>query len=242
MLDDAPHHRAAPPAENASETWLLLAPPELAQRLARLAPDVTIVVAGTSRALKQRLDALRPRLAIAVIPTADRRVVEILASIARRRPEVGTLLVDHPDAIGERLDAMRAGVIDALPASIDPEELVGRLRLLADRTQRSPRGDRVAVGENIELDVAGHVLLRDGLPIHLRPKEFDLLSALAAEPGRAFSRRELHEQVWGSQLPDSRRVDVHVRWLRLKFEPQPNRPRHLITVRGLGYRLQPSTR
>ncbi len=58
-------------------------------------------------------------------------------------------------------------------------------------------------------------------------------------PGRVFTRRELHDRVWGADIAASRRVDVHVRWLRLKVEPEPDRPRHLVTVRRVGYRFDP---
>ena len=63
---------------------------------------------------------------------------------------------------------------------------------------------------------------------------------LAAHPGRAYTRRQLLDRVWGpDQVGDPRTVDVHIRWLRSKIEPQPDRPTHLVTVRGVGYRLDP---
>ncbi len=82
-----------------------------------------------------------------------------------------------------------------------------------------------------------HELRRDGQVIHLRPKEFGLLALLAAHPGRAYTRRELLHLVWGpAHVGGPRTVDVHVRWLRSKIEPGPE-PAYLVTVRGVGYRL-----
>jgi DNA-binding response OmpR family regulator len=91
--------------------------------------------------------------------------------------------------------------------------------------------------------MAAHELRRGGAIVHLRPKEFGLLATLAAHPGRAYTRRELLDRVWGSGHGSGpRTVDVHVRWLRSKIEPDPEHPLHLVTVRGVGYRLDPPRR
>jgi DNA-binding response OmpR family regulator len=79
--------------------------------------------------------------------------------------------------------------------------------------------------------------------VHLRPKEYGLLALLAAHPGRAYSRRDLLDRVWGPHHRGGMRtVDVHVRWLRSKIEPVPDQPVLLVTVRGIGYRLDPAAR
>jgi DNA-binding response OmpR family regulator len=96
------------------------------------------------------------------------------------------------------------------------------------------------VADGFELDLIARELRHDGLLVHLRPREFDLLATLAAHPGRAFTRSQLMDLAWqldGSVGP--RAVDVHVHWLRAKIEPRPARPVHLITVRRFGYRLDP---
>ncbi len=90
------------------------------------------------------------------------------------------------------------------------------------------------------MDPTAHEVRRDGALVHLRPKEFQLLSLLAANPGRAYSRRQMLDRVWGHDHDgDPRTVDVHIRWLRSKIEARPERPVHLVTVRGVGYRLDP---
>jgi DNA-binding response OmpR family regulator len=99
---------------------------------------------------------------------------------------------------------------------------------------------RLLVAESIVLDLLAHELRRDGRPIPLRPKEYQLLATLAANPGRAFSRRQLLDMAWAPERDiDTRTVDVHVHWLRAKIEASPRHPTHLITVRGFGYRLDP---
>lgn len=73
----------------------------------------------------------------------------------------------------------------------------------------------------------------------LRPKEYDLLAFLASHPGRAYTRNDLLDEVWGTEyFGDPRTVDVHIRWLREKIEKEPGSPRHIITIRGTGYRFE----
>ena len=92
----------------------------------------------------------------------------------------------------------------------------------------------------IDLDLAAHRVTKDGADVHFRPREFALLALLASDPGRVFSRDELVELGWGPRYRGSpRTVDVHVRWIRAKLEADPARPRHVVTVRGAGYRLDP---
>jgi DNA-binding response OmpR family regulator len=126
--------------------------------------------------------------------------------------------------------------------TVDPVELLGRIRLLDDRARARPDGVMV-VAVGVTVDMAAHAVRRDGALVHLRPKEFQLLAMLAAHPGRAYTRRQLLDRVWGpDHAGDPRTVDVHIRWLRSKIEVRPDRPAHLITVRGVGYRLDPDPR
>ena len=91
---------------------------------------------------------------------------------------------------------------------------------------------------DLELDQAGHTVTLGGAPVNLKPREFDLLALLVANRGRAFTRDQILEQLWGHDyIGDARTVDVHVRWLRQKIEPEPGSPKRIITVRGVGYRF-----
>jgi DNA-binding response OmpR family regulator len=96
------------------------------------------------------------------------------------------------------------------------------------------------VADGFDLDLVGRRLRHEGRAVHLRPQEFQLLVALASNPGRAFTRSQLIEMAWGSTVEiGPRTVDVHVHWLRAKIEGRPRQPAHLVTVRGFGYRLDP---
>jgi DNA-binding response OmpR family regulator len=109
--------------------------------------------------------------------------------------------------------------------------------------RRQAVGRCLPVAAGVELDLLAHELRRAGRPVHVRPKEYLLLAILAANPGRAFSRRQLLDMAWDPDRDiDPRTVDVHVHWLRSKIEATPRRPAHLVTVRGFGYRLDPDAR
>ncbi len=218
-------------------TWIALATdgPVLALPMAvRIVPD-----AGTFMALLERA---RPHIAIASEPPASPSLLDHMALERRRRPSLRIVHLAAIDAVEARLHALRLGFDESLPGSIDPEELSGRLSLLVERAHTRST-DPIAVGDDMVLDLVAHELRRNGRTVHLRPKEFGLLAMLAAHPGRAYTRRQLLDRVWGSDHEgDPRTVDVHVRWLRAKIEPEPARPIHLVTLRGIGYRLDPPDR
>jgi DNA-binding response OmpR family regulator len=102
------------------------------------------------------------------------------------------------------------------------------------------RGERATLKAGaLSLDLRARRVHRDGAAVQLKPKEFDLLAFFLRNPGRVWTREQLLEQVWGYDYPgDTRTVDVHVRWLRQKIEPDPGEPHFLQTVRGAGYRFE----
>jgi DNA-binding response OmpR family regulator len=157
----------------------------------------------------------------------------------RRRGSLRTIHLSQPADVRARLAALRDGFDEALPQAIDPDELAARAVILEERA-RVRAATCLQIADGYELDLVAHELRHDAHAVHLRPKEFQLLAMLAAHPGRAYTRRQLLDRVWGpDQVGDPRTVDVHIRWLRSKIEAQPDRPIHLVTVRGVGYRLDP---
>jgi two-component system response regulator RegX3 len=185
------------------------------------------------------LFASRPRLAIVTVPPASDADEALVLRERRRRPSLRIVHLSGTDDIERRLEALRRGFDEAFAISMDPAELLTRLEILGDHAHRRPVAE-VPVAHGVVMDPIAHEVHRDGARIHLRPKEYQLLAMLAANPGRVYTRRQLLDRVWGHDHDGgSRTVDVHVRWLRSKIEIAPSAPVHLITVRGVGYRLDP---
>jgi two-component system response regulator MtrA len=130
---------------------------------------------------------------------------------------------------------LESGADDYVVKPFKPKELVARVRARL-RRETSPVPERLEIGD-LSIDVAGHVVTRDDLPINLTPLEFDLLVALARKPWQVFTREVLLEQVWGYRhAADTRLVNVHVQRLRSKIERDPEKPEIVVTVRGVGYK------
>jgi len=159
----------------------------------------------------------------------------------RRTSDVPIIIVTARADTHEVVAGLEAGADDYVTKPFVMKELAARIRALRRRT-RPASSAVVGVIEvrDLELRPDQGVLLRGGIEIHLTRTEFRLLCELAAAPSRVFSREMLLERVWGyDYFGDGRIVDVHVRRLRTKIELDPSQPELLVTVRGLGYKLQP---
>jgi DNA-binding response OmpR family regulator len=228
----------------ARAAWLVLASGGPAAELPRLVAGTAVRVIADPRRFRDILLAERPRVVVVCEPPAGDGELELVALERRRRARLRAVHLAPPDAAASRIAALARGFDDALTTAVGVAELAARLAWLEARARERPTaGSSLPVGTDLELDLLAHELRRDGVAVHLRPKEFGLLALLASHPGRAFTRRELLERVWGHGHPSGlRTVDVHVRWVRSKIEPDPERPIHLVTVRGVGYRLDPGER
>ena len=157
----------------------------------------------------------------------------------RRTSDVPIVMVTARADTHDVVAGLEAGADDYLTKPFAPKELSARIRALL-RRQRTPGPShaRLVFGDLEIIPDEGKVLLR-GVELHLTKTEFRLLCLLGQNPGRVYSREMLLDKVWGyDYFGDGRLVDVHIRRLRTKVESDPANPRHVVTVRGLGYRLQ----
>ncbi|CAN5685985.1 response regulator transcription factor [soil metagenome] len=157
----------------------------------------------------------------------------------RRMSDVPIVMVTARDDTHDVVAGLEAGADDYLTKPFAPKELSARIRALLRRARTGdPAIAHLHFGE-LEIIAEEGVVRRAGREVHLTKTEFRLLVELASSPGRVFSREVLLERVWGyGYFGDGRLVDVHVRRLRTKVEADPAHPRHVVTVRGLGYKLQ----
>lgn len=139
----------------------------------------------------------------------------------------------------DKIVGLEMGADDYLTKPFSMRELMARVRALLRRTAARDADDTSSIRTgDLTLDLRGRVVIRLGKEVTLKPKEFDLLFFLARNAGQVFTREQLLENVWGYDFyGGSRTVDVHVRWLREKLEETPAQPRHLLTVRGVGYKF-----
>ena len=162
--------------------------------------------------------------------------------ILRRERDVPILMLTAKGEEIDRVVGLELGADDYITKPFSMRELVARVRAVLRRSgstdARSSRAAEVLRSGDLELNRASHTVTLGGQPVSLKPREFDLLALLVANRGRAFTRDEVLERLWGHDyIGDARTVDVHVRWLRQKIEPEPANPTRIITVRGVGYRF-----
>jgi len=164
---------------------------------------------------------------------------EVCRSV-RRLSDVPIIMVTARADTHDVVAGLEAGADDYLTKPFVPKELSARIRALLRRARPTvPGNPRLRFGE-LEVVPQEGVVTRNGEQVHLTKTEFRLLVELANHPGTVFSREDLLEKVWGHGVfGDGRLVDVHVRRLRTKVEADPANPRYVVTVRGLGYKLQP---
>jgi len=158
----------------------------------------------------------------------------------RRSSDVPIIIVTARSDSHDVVAGLEAGADDYVTKPFVPKELSARVRALLRRVRVGEMGGQALRFGELEIQPDAGIVRRSGEDVPLTKTEFRLLSELAASPGRLLSREILLDRVWGyGYFGDGRLVDVHVRRLRQKIEDDPAHPRHLVTVRGLGYKLQP---
>ena len=159
----------------------------------------------------------------------------------RASSDVPIIMLTALGAEVDRVVGLESGADDYVTKPFSPRELVLRVDALLRRVGEKSRPEIGSVVDgDLVVDSGRHEATLDGRPLALTTREFDLLRFLVTNPGTAYSRDELLQQVWGWSFGDQSTVTVHVRRLREKVEVDPKRPSRLVTVWGVGYRWEPA--
>ena len=166
--------------------------------------------------------------------------LEVCRRVRAQHPQLPIIMLTALGEADERIAGLELGADDYVTKPFSPRELILRIESVLRRASAAPEPSGVLSAGSISVDTAARIATRDGTELSLTTREFDLLAYLIAHPGRAFSRAELMQHVWGWTFGDQSTVTVHVRRLREKIEDDPTDPSLIKTVWGIGYRLETS--
>jgi DNA-binding response OmpR family regulator len=198
-----------------------------------------VVSAGDGREALARFRADRPDLVLLDLMLPELSGIEV-CRIIRAESGVPIVMLTAKDGELDKVVGLELGADDYVTKPFSLRELSARIRALFRRSEQVRASDpevgaMVDLGR-VQVDLAGHRLLRDGASLPIKPKAFELLAFLLRHPGQAFSRDQLLEHVWGYDYAgETRTVDVHVHWLRSTLEDDASAPQFIHTVRGVGY-------
>ena len=214
----------------------------VAYNLAREGLEVVTASDGESGLERFRMDA--PSLIVLDLMLPRLSGLDVCRAI-RAESSVPIIMLTAKDSEADKVTGLEIGADDYVTKPFSMRELVSRVRAHLRRSGMvqplRPNGsDSVAIlaGGPVELDPDRHEVHIRGETVGFTPKEFDLLEAFLSQKGRLLTRQFLIEEIWGpSYFGDTKTLDVHVKRLRQKVEDDPHEPRHIVTVRGLGYKF-----
>jgi DNA-binding response OmpR family regulator len=196
-----------------------------------------VTVAADGREALGRFRSDPPDLVLLDVMLPELSGIEVCRMI-RRESGVPIVMLTARDSELDKVVGLELGADDYVTKPFSLRELTARIRAhlrRSDQDAKTPPPPVVDLG-SVQVDLAGHRILRDGRPLAVKPKAFDLFAFLLRNPGQVFTREQLLEQVWGYDYAgETRTVDVHVHWLRGHIEADPSHPEYLHTVRGVGY-------
>ncbi len=198
----------------------------------------TVLEAETGEQALESFNSMTPDLVLVDIGLPGMDGFEVCRAL-RRGSDVPIIMVTARDDTHDVVAGLEAGADDYVTKPIAPKELSARIRALLRRVKPEDTASAPRTVGDLEIIPEQGVVRKSGEEIHLTKTEFHLLCELSDQLGKVLSREHLLEEVWGyDYFGDGRLVDVHVRRLRTKIEPDPAHPRHVVTVRGMGYKLQ----
>ena len=198
-----------------------------------------VSVASDGRRALERFGAERPALVILDLMLPEISGLDVCRQI-RQTSDVPIIMVTAKDAEADKVTGLELGADDYVTKPFSVRELVSRVRAHLRRAGMSGREvvDDILAAGPVRMDVSRHEVRVDGELVDFTPKEFELLETLLRRPGRLLTRDFLISEIWGSDyFGDTKTLDVHVKRIRKKVERDPHQPKHLVTVRGLGYKF-----
>jgi two-component system response regulator RegX3 len=200
-----------------------------------------VSVAATGTAALTEFDRTGADIVLLDVMLPEMSGTEVCRAL-RARSGVPIIMVTARDSEIDKVVGLELGADDYVTKPYSPRELVARIRAVLRRQspeQADAAGATLSAGP-VRMDVERHVVTVGGESVPLPLKEFELLELLLRNAGRVLTRGQLIDRVWGADyVGDTKTLDVHVKRLRSKIEPEPSTPRHLVTVRGLGYKFEP---
>src|SRR5687768_2526226 len=208
----------------------------------------TVEAVGDGRAALEAARRLKPDVIVLDIMLPEMDGFEV-ARILRKEMTTSILMLTARDDEIDRVVGLEVGADDYLTKPFSMRELLARVKAQIRRTrllreemgkaENAPFKHEALKFDNLIVNLTRREVTLDGVPVQLKPKEYELLLFFAEHKGQMLSREFVLERVWGWDfIGDSRTVDVHVRWLRQKIEADPSKPKRIVTVRGGGYRFE----
>ena len=197
----------------------------------------TVVEAGDGQTALIQARREKPDLVVLDLGLPGIDGMEV-ARILRREGDTPIIMLTARIEDTDKIVGLELGADDYVTKPFNPRELASRVRAVLRRTSGAAPAPEMLRAGDLVLDLGGHQATLDGRPLDLTPTEFDLLTVLMQNPGRAFTRLELLERVQGYAYEGyERTIDAHVKNLRAKLGDDPRRPRYIQTVFGVGYKL-----
>lgn len=208
----------------------------LADRLEREGYSVSTVDNGNAAIAMALRDGFHVVVLDVMIP--GRNGFEVCRELRSQGSTVPVLMLTARGEVRDRVAGLKTGADDYLTKPFDTAELLARIEALLRRSKGVPVVSNTYQFSGVQVNTQRREVFRNGEPVTLSAKEYQLLCYLLERPGIVVSRDELLEQVWGYRaVTNTRTVDVHLAQLRSKLEADPKQPRHLLTVHGSGYKF-----
>ncbi len=210
----------------------------------RQAGYVTVTAADADEALRIFKEE-KPDLILLDVMLPQGSGFDVCRLIRQQGSTVPIIMLTARIAESDRVLGFELGADDYILKPFATRELVARVKALLRRSRTTSDENLatdllVSATLGMSIDTDKRTVSINGNDVKLSRKEFEVLALMVTHPGRVFERAVLLERIWGGEaVVDERTVDVHIRWLREKIEPEPSKPVHLLTLRGIGYKFQP---